>query len=149
MKKSLLTAVFITGAIFVGTMFQSSYGWAASVVEERMHGMAEIAKAGRTINDEFRKGGDYDAELVRQQAAIIKSNAGVALTKLYPEGSDEAASRAKPAIWTDWEQFETLAVQLETGANAVIEASDKDTAFDAFVAMGQSCQSCHSQFRSR
>lgn len=72
---------------------------------------------------------------------------------LFPEGSDSGAdTKALPAIWQNWDEFQAI---VETGKTAIQSALDAAKAGDtaAYTAalrdVGQTCGQCHSTFRAK
>jgi cytochrome c556 len=53
----------------------------------------------------------YDAEIVKAAALEIKSHSGETMTKLFPKMEMDMpsnVSKAKPAVWQEWEKFSAL-----------------------------------------
>ena len=73
----------------------------------------------------------YDADAVSEAAGIIRSHAGDALTDLFPEGSLNHPSEAKPDIWTDWSEFEALATRLADVATGLEMAAGNGLSGDS------------------
>ncbi|WP_417309226.1 c-type cytochrome [Devosia sp.] len=74
------------------------------------------------------------------------------LTVLFPEGSNTSDSRALPAIWEDWDTFESLLAQgVMTSEEMKTAAADGDSEayMAAIKAVGGLCGQCHQQFRSK
>ncbi len=70
------------------------------------------------------------------------------ITALFPPGSTDPKSRAKPEIWTNWTKFEENAKQLETNAGALAAAAKSgDNVPGKIKMMFDTCKSCHDQFR--
>ena len=93
-----------------------------------MDGMAAMQKAVKAVTPIMRGQADYDAEEVRTFAAALEMHSGEAMTKLFPEGSSGMPSVAKDEVWSDWEGFEILAMDLEVLAKALAEAADNGLA---------------------
>ena len=111
MKKTtlLLSLIAVSAASLVW-----AHGSATGIVKERMDGMVAMSKATKAITPMMRGNVEYNAEAIRDYARTIEEHAGEAMTKLFPEGSGGMPSEAKDDVWTDWEQFEVLAMQLES-----------------------------------
>jgi cytochrome c556 len=100
-----------------------AHGSATGIVKERMDGMIVLRDSMKAMGPMMQGRLDYDADVVRTQAAAIRQHSGEALYSLFPEGSGGMPSEATDAVWEDWERFtmisdrlETLAVALEAGA---------------------------------
>ncbi|WP_170519861.1 c-type cytochrome [Ruegeria atlantica] len=122
-EKLLLGAVFAS-VLAVASQSVFAHGGATGVVKERMDGMGVMKEAMKVLTPMMRGQVDYDTAVVRDRSEDISRHAGEALTKLFPKGSLDAPSEAKPEIWQDWEAFSTLADQLRVMADGLAEASE-------------------------
>lgn len=113
-------------------------------------------------------------EMVAKRIAIMKSNGGLLrsaggltgddavaaadtliagfsdLTVLFPEGSITADSRALPAIWENWEKFESYLIEgVEAGTEMKVAAAagDAEAYGAALKTIGGLCGQCHQEFR--
>jgi cytochrome c556 len=74
------------------------------------------------------------------------------MTGTFPEGSGGDGTRAQPAIWENWDDF---AAKLEAARDAAArlsaaaEAGDTEGTGAALREVGQSCRSCHMEYRAR
>ncbi|WP_269585434.1 c-type cytochrome [Roseibium sp. Sym1] len=129
----------IAGALVLGGAAAAlAHGGATGIVKERMDAMDAMGDVMKSLTTIMRGETDYDAETVRKGAGVIRSHSGEALTKLFPEHSIEGPSEAKPEIWSNWQEFETLADQLDLFAAALGKAADNGLAHGAGAgAMGQ------------
>jgi cytochrome c556 len=69
---------------------------------------------------------------------------------IFPEGTAEGETRAKPEIWQDWEKFTAAAgtVQREAAKLAEVAAGGDVAAIGAQLgALGNGCGGCHKPFR--
>src|SRR5262249_21002550 len=94
------------------------------------------------------RAGNLDAVAVWAENLAISSRQ---IPQLFPEGSLSEKSRAKPAIWEKWSEFESYASSLRAQAMKVGEfARKKDKAGTeaAVEEMGRTaCAACHDAFR--
>jgi len=115
----------LTGLALVGlTAAAFAHTGATGVVKERMDAMKTMQDAIKTIKPMMTGDAPYDASTVRSAAEKIAALSGDDLTRHYPEGSTDHLTQALPAVWTDWDRFETLAAQLETTALGLAIAAD-------------------------
>ena len=67
---------------------------------------------------------------------------------MFRANEDDPKSEAKPAIWENFEDFTTKAVALE---NVALELSTSLASVNdlgpAMAALGDTCKSCHSDYR--
>ena len=122
MKSRIL--VLAAAGIAASTLAAFAHGGATGIVKERMEAMETMGKVVKSLSAMMRGETKYDAGKIREGAAAIKSHAGSSLTDLFPEGSLPKASEAKSEIWTDWEEFSTLAKQLGVLADGLERAAD-------------------------
>ena len=113
---SLLAVISAAGAM--------AHGGATGIVKQRMDAMATMGKVVKSLSEMMRGDTEYDADLVRKGAAVVKSHAGQAMTALFPQGSLGKPSEARAEIWQDWEAFGELAKQLATFAEGLEAAAD-------------------------
>ena len=125
MKKT--TIAFTVLATFAAGIALAHSG-ATGIVKERMDGMAAMQKATKAVTPIMRGTVTYDAEVVRAYATTVEQHSGEAMTKLFPEGSGGMPSQSKDTVWSEWEEFETLAMRLETLAQALGQAADNGLA---------------------
>ena len=121
MKKT--TIAFTVLATFAAGIALAHSG-ATGIVKERMDGMAAMQKVTKAVTPIMRGTVTYDAEAVRAYAKTVEQHSGEAMTKLFPEGSGGMPSEAKDTVWSDWEEFEALAMRLETLGQALDQAAD-------------------------
>ena len=69
---------------------------------------------------------------------------------MFPAGSGEGETRAKPDIWQDWAKFEAAAKALQSSTAKLVEAAesgDMGAVGAAAGAVGDACGGCHKPFR--
>lgn len=96
---------------------------ATGVVLERMKGMTALKDTVAELAPMMQGAVPYDTFIVSEGASVISSHAGETMLSLFPDGSLEGKTFAKPEIWSDWQQFATLAEELKTYADALAEAA--------------------------
>nr|WP_321462959.1 cytochrome c [uncultured Cohaesibacter sp.] len=176
MKRMFAVAAVMTVAAPVGVAPPvSAHEGATGIVETRMHAMKKIGKAVRNLKGMMADEDDYDADLVREQAKIIRLHAGKKMTQQFPEGSLQNPTHAKAEIWSDWDRFSELAHQLKDLASGLELAADNglmqegqshmedmmSNGSPSLDALGQmpadglvtmmieTCSDCHRAFRAR
>jgi len=71
---------------------------------------------------------------------------------LFPEGSDFGETDALPSVWEDVEKFAQRSSENHEAAVALqeaVEGGDDAAIMAGFRNLGQSCRSCHEDFRRR
>lgn len=99
----------VLSALSAGALAHSG---ATGIVKQRMDAMSDMGRVVKSLSVMMRGEAPYDADAISEGAVIIKSHAGDAMTSLFPEGSLKKPSVAKPEIWTDWSEFQALAIRL-------------------------------------
>lgn len=122
------TTITLTVLAAFAASLALAHGGATGIVKERMDGMAAMQKATKAVTPIMRGQVDYDADAVRDFATAVEMHSGEAMTKLFPEGSGGMPSVAKENIWSEWSEFEHLAMQLETLGQALGRAADNGLA---------------------
>lgn len=124
---------------------------AQGIVKERMDGMKAIGQQVKIMVPMMKGTLPYDPATVEESAGIIETHAGEQFTKLFPDGSHEKPSEARPDIWEDWSKFTDLASQLErSAAELKTVAANNGSEGDFKGALGnvlKTCKSCHRDFR--
>ncbi len=106
-----------------GAVTATAHTGAMGVVKERMDAMSAIGDANKVLRAIFSGESPYNADTVAENAAIIQGHAGSALTELFPQGSLDTPTEAKPEIWQNWSEFSALAARLEETAKALANAA--------------------------
>jgi len=150
MTRRRLIATVLATALGLSTWhFAAAHSGATGIVKERMEMMKGMGTAMKQIAGMLRGKSDYDAERVRTLAEDMKKHA-VHMPMMFPEGTGKKPSEAKATIWTDTDGFKTASMELAQYAGALAEsADDKSSAMKAFRNVGQSCKSCHTDYREK
>jgi cytochrome c556 len=116
----------------------------AGPIRDRHELMEGIGKNAKIIGDALKSG---DHSQLEQAAAKIQTSASK-IAGLFPPGSTDPKSRAKPEIWTNWKKFEETAKQLEATAGILEDRARNGGDFQAEAKnMFGTCKSCHQEFR--
>jgi cytochrome c556 len=73
------------------------------------------------------------------------------LPTMFPEGSNTAASEAKPEVWSDHAGFQAAAERFQTAVRALAApaaANDHGVFLTAWTAARASCQACHDSYKN-
>jgi len=113
-------------------------------MRDRHELMEGIGKNAKIIGDALKA--KNSAPIAGAAEEIQASAAKIAA--LFPPGSTDPHSRAKPEIWTNWAKFEAGTKDLGTTAGALAAAakSGGDVGKAADTMYG-TCKSCHDDFR--
>lgn len=118
------------------------------IIAKRQAGFKENGKSMKAISAILKENGDISSVAAAAQTIEAFSKT---IPTLFPKGSDQGDTEAKPEIWTDMEKFKALAQEHEQAAKALVEAIDQkasqDVVKEKFETLGKSCGNCHKQFR--
>ena len=100
-----------------------AHNGATGVVLDRMNGMTAMRDMVAEMAPMMQGTVPYDTFIVSEGASVIAGHAGETMLSLFPEGSLEGVTYAKPEIWSDWQDFAALAEELKTYADALAVAA--------------------------
>lgn len=100
-----------------------AHNGATGVVLERMNGMTAMRDTVAELAPMMQGTVPYDAFIVSEGAAVIAGHAGETMLSLFPEGSLEGVTYAKPEIWSNWQDFAALAEEMRVYSDALSEAA--------------------------
>ncbi|MBN1238788.1 MAG: cytochrome c [Gammaproteobacteria bacterium] len=92
-----------------------------------------------------------DEELFTKSATDLETMAGMATEGFMPQGIP-SGSRALPAIWENWSDFEQKAQDFQQAAQALADAAESggfEAAKDLVQPVAQTCGGCHRTYRER
>ncbi|MGI9364213.1 MAG: c-type cytochrome [Rhizobiaceae bacterium] len=149
-RKAILFRAFFTSLALGIAGYAMAHSGATGIVKTRMDQMMEIGEAMKTIGQMIQGKIAFDAKAARIAANAVAENAK-AIPDLFPHGSNKAPSEAVAAIWENWEEFKTLASEMEKDASTLSDAAGSASNAQAlqpmFGQLGKTCSSCHSKFR--
>ena len=113
MNRAKACAWLSAGSLLMGTsVIAWGHGGATGIVAERMMGMMMLGEQVKILASLAENAEATDTDKMRDAAAMIEMHAGPAMTGLFPEGSLDAPSVARPEIWERWEEFQGYSIQL-------------------------------------
>lgn len=140
-------------ALLVSGTLTLAHEGATGIIKDRMDHMKTIKETMKVLAPLMKGDVTYDAAQVRTLALRLSAKGGDAMTELFPEGSIQGKSEALPAIWQDWGQFTTSAMELQESAAllAATAANPRDDSpqdpWKAFERVVGTCRGCHDDFR--
>lgn len=151
-KRGMLMAL-AAGIVMAGTPQAVMAQSAGKVIKERRALMKNNSKTNKIVRAFVKKGKGSAAD-VAAAGRQLASNAG-RITALFVKGTSATdgvgKTRAKPAIWARWSEFEAAAGKLKSaGENLAKVASSGDTGGIKAAAgkVGKACGGCHKPFRA-
>lgn len=142
-KLSIISAVTISIAA-------SAFGAAHSPISQRQAAMKAVGGQMRTLGGMAQGKISYDDFAVISALEIMR-DAAVTARPLFPAGSDMGEeNRAKPEIWAEGSDFDTIMGQLIANLDTAIAAEPADLASyrPLFGAVAGSCKACHEKYRA-
>ncbi len=144
-----MVAKFLTGALFgAATLGFSTQVFAqADVIEKRQ----KVMKAQSAAVKEIKAG--VESKNYATVEAKAKDIMGTAdqIPSVFPKGSTTGKTKAKAEIWEKNEDFVKQAKALNKNASelaAAAKAGNDDEVNVKLKALGETCNSCHKQFRA-
>lgn len=115
--------------LLAGAMTATGHNGATGIVGERMMGMMMLSEQMKLLAPIADEPSTRHMQQLTTAAAMISMHAGPAMTDLFPPGSLDAPSEARPEIWQQWAEFVAhadrlgeLGAELEASAKALAEA---------------------------
>lgn len=121
-KKTAQMAVAAGVGVMVAVGAAYAHGGASGVVKKRMELMENLGDAMKALGGMLTGKAPYEGKKARAAAVALRDHAGERLTALFPEGSLKKPSEARAEIWQEWQDFEELAMRLESFAGALVKA---------------------------
>jgi cytochrome c556 len=147
MKKTAWIQAVCTVAVLTTGGFAA---WAADdVLKTRQENMKTKGAQMKAIKGIIEAGGNPadvvgPANKIAEVAALIPS--------LFPQGTGEGDTGARPEIWEKWDEFTKLADDLKTQAQMLASAGqsgDLATVRAQFAETGKVCGTCHETFKKK
>lgn len=149
--KAALSALAVTTLTAMPLAAQAQFAKVEDAVKYRKSAFAvmgvHFARIGAVVKGEK----PFDKATVANDAAIVEM-----MSKLpwqaFPAGSDVPESKAKPEIWKEQDKFKAGSEKMQADVaklSAAAKSGDLNQIKTAFGAAGQTCKSCHDNFRDK
>lgn len=116
-------------------------------VMTRMNGMSAIADNMKIIAVMSKGAEPFNVDEAQQALASIAFHASQT-PALFEANEQDPKSEAKPEIWTNFDDFTSKAVELESLANQLTPTIEKqDDLRNAVFLLGANCKSCHEAYK--
>lgn len=145
-KHIVFAAAFSLCAAAGAAMAQS----AADSLKDRKAGFQNNATQMRAIKGVLdAKGAVAPIAVSAQSMADFSAK----IAGLFPKGSDAGDTKALPAIWADFSDFEAKAKAFETAAKNLQQVAASGASIEdvqkAYGAVGATCGGCHEKYRAK
>ena len=87
----------------------------------------------------------FDAAKAEASKAAIIAASGMIAAVFEPKGTD-AESKAKPEVWTNWDDFLVKSTGLTKAATA-LDATTVEGVQAGMTGLGGACKACHTDYR--
>ncbi len=144
MKRRYTTGILIT--VFA-TASLAHDGVMNPAVMARMEGMSTIAENMNILGDMVKGKSEFNADTAKTAIDVIAFQASSA-PKLFEANEDDPKSEALPEIWSNFDDFEAKALELQTIANQIQPTIERvEDLNSALGLLGENCKSCHETYR--
>ena len=119
---------------------------AADVIDERQDVMESNGDAMGPLSAIAKNEAPFDPAVVQESGETIA--AGLTKAKdLFPEGSGEGDTRAKPEIWEDKADFDRRLDETVAAARTLAGVTEQANFLPALGELGNGCTGCHDKYR--
>jgi cytochrome c556 len=143
----------IKTAIPVGFMILAgaalAHEGAHGIVSERMNAMKDMQQEMKAIGEMLVGKVPFDRVSLEEHAKALHENCHM-IGDMFPPGSADPRSHAKPSIWKDRETFATEVKRLHEASGSFLslaQAADKQKLLASLKTISIACDSCHESFR--
>lgn len=129
----------------------SAFSDADKAVEYRQQSLQLIRQNFAYMAGMVRGEIDFDGDMFEQRAIALQHLSHVPWDGFKYAGENHRGDGdALPAVWDNWDDFESRAKQLQEDAKALAEAAASHQLSDVrnqFMATARNCQQCHDNYR--
>lgn len=139
---------FATKAIVASLILAAGVAFAKSTDPDAMARQALMGTIGmntKILGDIAGGKVAFDATAAEAAKTALAEAAGKIAATFEPQGTD-AESKAKPEIWTSWDDFVAKAEALNKAALAT-DATTVEGIGAGMAGIGATCKDCHSKYR--
>jgi cytochrome c556 len=141
----LAKAVLIGAILAAGAVYAQAERTDPNAIA-RAELMRSNGKNAGILGDMANGKAPYDAAAAEAAKAALIENAGKIEATFMEPGAEDPASRALPAVWTNWEDFLVKAKAFGDAA-AAIDVASVESIGAGMQAMGGTCGDCHKTYQ--
>ena len=148
MKKMLLTAAAVAG-LMTALPAAAQFAKPEDAIKYRKAAFSVMASHFSRIGAMVNGRAPFDAKAAAENAEVAALMARLPYTA-FVEGTDKGETKAKPEVWSEGDKFKAGAAKMQeemAKLNAAAKTGNLETIKAAFGPVGQSCKSCHDNFR--
>lgn len=142
MKTSLLICAT---ALCAATALFAHSGVKDPDVMKRMNAMKDVAQDMKALGAIAKNPSLFDVAVIDQHASSLVDHAR-SIPMLFEYQASDPKSEARDTIWSDWQGFMAEARAMEAAALGLANATT-DSFEAAFTSLGDTCTSCHKDYR--
>lgn len=142
-----MTGKLLTGALLAAALFSTDAFAQSDVIEKRQAAMKNNSADAKAIKAAVES---KDYATIETKAKDIMGTAEK-IPSLFPKGSTKGKTKAKSEIWENNDDFVKHAKTLGKSAGELAAAAKAKNDAEIGVkvkAVGETCSSCHKQFRA-
>lgn len=140
---------FVTKALVAGFVLSATVVFAGKSTDPDAKGrqdLMDIVGMNTGILGDMAGGkAAFDAAKAETAKAAIIAAAGQ-IPKVFEAKGTDAESKAKPEIWTNWDDFLKDAAAMGTAASA-LDATTVEGVQAGMAGLGGACKDCHTEYR--
>lgn len=140
------TKTLVLGLVMVGGIAYAQSKAADPDVNARQTLMQGNGAAMGTLGGMAKGEAAFDAAAAEAAKQALIANAAEIAAKFTNNASDPE-NRAKPDVWTNWDDFAAKAAALGAAATA-LDASSLDGVKAGLGAIGGACKDCHTSYKA-
>ncbi|HEX6704353.1 MAG TPA: cytochrome c [Albitalea sp.] len=148
MKKMLLAAAAVAG-LMTALPAAAQFAKPEDAIKYRKAAFSVMASHFSRIGAMVNGRAPFDAKAAAENAEIAALMSRLPYTA-FVEGTDKGETKAKPEVWSEGDKFKAGATRMQeemAKLNAAAKTGNLETIKAAFGPVGQSCKSCHDNFR--
>jgi len=138
-------AIILGTTFLVATTAIAHEGVTNKAVMARMETMVEMKEAIQTLGKMANQATPFDPAIATQAKAKMIAATSRIIEDFEAEETDPKM-QAKPAIWSNWADFETKALQ-SVAASKQVQTDALGDLQQSLAPLGDSCSSCHKAYR--
>lgn len=149
MKRTYVWLAAIVAASASASFAALAHEGASGVVKERMDLMEAIGNDFKEIGQRLQANRNLPS--IAERARRIEERSA-RIAALFPPGTLDRPTDARPVIWERWSEFEARARGLRDASAELAEAAPSGNpklVSDRFKALTRSCNACHDDFRRK
>ena len=143
--------LFVAASALAVSAFAFAHGKPDDAIDYRMGLMSVIGWNFGPLGAMVKGKTPFDAADFAKHANRV-ANLSDQIIEGFPKGSDQGHTSAKADIWTNWDDFQSKARDLDTQAKLLAEvakANDEAKDKEQFKKVAEACKACHEKYKKK